>query len=224
MSNPNNINTGQGAQQPGPVSNGAQGAAVKQKKPFWKKWWFWLVVVIVVLAMVVGGNSGNSGNGGTSTSATGTTQSQQSQTTDNAGSDAKTGSDAATGSAGTDAKADSTDTGTTGSDANSGSEAEKTPADNAASEQQSQSTEPDYGKAVQVCDDAAKQQLFPNAEYDSDAILGKQKWMQSLSENQWLASYNVKVGAGKEKAAVNCLVDVSTEPYSVISVRRGEWA
>lgn len=86
------------------------------------------------------------------------------------------------------------------------------------------STEPDYGKAVQVCDEAAKAQLWPGQPYKSDAVLGKQKWMQSLEEGQWLARYNVQVGAGEQKLAVNCLVNTTTNPYSVITVSQGEWA
>ncbi|WP_152600448.1 hypothetical protein [Bifidobacterium callitrichos] len=87
-----------------------------------------------------------------------------------------------------------------------------------------QSAEADYGKAVQVCDNAAKQQLFPNMAYDSDPILGKQAWQQGLDAGQWLARYNVKVGAGKEKAAVNCLVNITTDPYTVVTVSKGNWA
>lgn len=86
------------------------------------------------------------------------------------------------------------------------------------------STEPDYGKAVQVCDEAAKAQLWPGRPFKSDAVLGKQKWMQSLEEGQWLARYNVQVGAGEQKLAVNCLVNTTTNPYSVITVSQGEWA
>lgn len=86
------------------------------------------------------------------------------------------------------------------------------------------STEPDYGKAVQVCDEAAKAQLWPGQPYNSDPIVGKQKWMKSLDEGQWLARYNVKVGAGEQKLAVNCLVNTTTDPYSVITVSQGEWA
>ncbi|MBW3087347.1 hypothetical protein KIH77_01115 [Bifidobacterium sp. 82T24] len=86
-----------------------------------------------------------------------------------------------------------------------------------------ESNEPSYGTAVQVCDEAAKQQVFPGMAYDSDAILGQQKWQQGLDKNQWLATYNVKVGPSKIKTAVTCLVDTSSSPYKVISVNQTEW-
>ena len=78
-----------------------------------------------------------------------------------------------------------------------------------------------YGEAVQACDRAAQETLFPGACYDSDPIVGRQKGTVGLSDDQYLAVYNIKVDG--RKRAVSCLVDGTKDAPHVISINETEW-
>lgn len=77
-----------------------------------------------------------------------------------------------------------------------------------------------YGEATVACDRAAQKRLFPGLDYNSDPIIGKQKGQVGLSDDQYLAIYNVK--AGNRKTAITCLVDGTKDNVNVISVRETE--
>ena len=77
-----------------------------------------------------------------------------------------------------------------------------------------------YGEAYVACDRAAQKRLFPGLDYNSDPILGEQKGQVGLSDDQYLAIYNVK--AGGRKTAITCLVDGTKDNVHVISVRETE--
>lgn len=79
----------------------------------------------------------------------------------------------------------------------------------------------DYGHAVQACDDAAKEQLFPGLKYNSNPIIGEQKSQVGLDDSQFLAIYNVKVDG--RKTAITCLVDGTVDDINVVSVKETEW-
>ncbi|WP_216395964.1 hypothetical protein [Arcanobacterium phocae] len=79
----------------------------------------------------------------------------------------------------------------------------------------------DYGLAVQACDNAAKEQLFPGMKYNSDPIIGGQKSQVGLDDSQFLAVYNVKVDG--RKTAITCLVDGTVDAINVVSIKETEW-
>ncbi|MBT1175947.1 hypothetical protein JS530_10695 [Bifidobacterium sp. LC6] len=76
----------------------------------------------------------------------------------------------------------------------------------------------DYEHAVVACDKAAREQLFSGHEDNSDPILGRQQGMVGLSEDQYLASYNVRVDGNL--TAITCLVDGTKDEVHVISVNQ----
>lgn len=78
-----------------------------------------------------------------------------------------------------------------------------------------------YGEAVQACDRAAQETLFPGDRYDSDPIIGRQKGMVVLNDDQYLAVYNVKVDG--RKTGVSCLVDGTKDAPHVISINETSW-
>lgn len=77
-----------------------------------------------------------------------------------------------------------------------------------------------YGDAVIACDNAAREQLFPGANYESSPILGKQKGQLGLDDTQYLAVYNVTVD--NRHTAITCLVDGTKDNVNVISVNETE--
>lgn len=74
----------------------------------------------------------------------------------------------------------------------------------------------DYGIAVQACDKAAQEEMYPGADYAPAPILGMQKGQVGLSDDQYLAVYNVKVDG--RTTAISCLVDGTKEEPHVISI------
>lgn len=77
-----------------------------------------------------------------------------------------------------------------------------------------------YGDAVIACDNAAREQLFPGANYESSPILGKQKGQLGLDDTQYLAVYNVTVD--NRHTAITCLVNGTKDNVNVISVNETE--
>lgn len=78
----------------------------------------------------------------------------------------------------------------------------------------------DYGTASVACDKAARKRLFEGRSYNSDPILGMQKWQQGLDESEGLARYNVTVDG--QKMAINCLVGGTKDKPSVVQVSKAD--
>lgn len=174
-------------------------AQIPVKKPFYKRTWFIVLAAVIVLAGI-----GNALGGDKSTdtpSSVAASAKEVAQPQSEGVADAKQ------------------------SEAAPNEEAPKEEAPEA-SKEESQKEEDvtsggiDYGTATVVCDNAAKSELFPGMEYDPSPIFGKQKGQVGLSDDQFLAVYNVKVDG--RKTAITCLVDGTKDAPNVISVREFE--
>lgn len=182
------------------MSQSTPASPAPKKKPFYKRWWFVLIVILLalpVLKKIVGPTPPKPV----------ASQSAQSATTP-----APTAEPVPQSSAEPEP--------TPAVDADSTPEAEPTTTTRPARDEDRTTGGIGYGEAYVACDRAAQKQLFPGLDYNSDPILGEQKSQVGLSDDQYLAIYNVK--AGGRKTAITCLVDGTKDNVHVISVRETE--